>query len=154
MSGDSRTIGAASPGAARPPRRAGNATRLLALLAGLAAIAGVAAIWAGVGTILRGPVAWMALLVALDAALLLRLAGMPAGRERAAFGVAIVAATIIAGGYLYAAAQVGLVLGLRPSESVLRMSPGLAWLYLRANVGALDALWLAAGVALGWRACR
>lgn len=138
----------------RAARSAGTGTRLLAVFAGIAAIAGVAAIWAGVGTLLRGPSPWMALLVALDAALLLRLAGMPPGRERAMFGLAIVAATIVVGGYFYAAAQVGMVLGLRPSESVLRMSPGLAWLYLRANLGALDALWLAGGLALGWRACR
>jgi hypothetical protein len=142
---------AALPGAVRAPTLG---VRVLATLSGLAAVAGVAAIWSGL-TVLRGdPCGWMAIVAALDAALLLRLASFPPGRERAAFAVAITLATVAAAAFLFATAHVGLLLGMRPSESVWKMSVGLARLYVQANTGWVELAWVAAAVAIAWRSSR
>jgi len=135
-------------------RRPSLAIRFLALLAGMAAIAGVAAVWMGVSVMLRGPCSWMAVVAALDAALLLRLASFPPGRERAAIAVAITAATVIFAGFLFATAHVGLLMGMRPSESVWKMSPGLALLYVQANTGLFDLAWVLGALGLAWRTGR
>lgn len=127
---------------------------MIATVSGIAAVAGVAAIWSGVTVMLQSPCAWIAVIAALDAALLLRLASFPPGRERAWFGLVITAATVLAGGFLYATANVGLMLGMRPSESVWKMSIGLAQLFVNANTGWVDYAWVAAALVLAWRTCR
>ncbi|MGQ0801728.1 MAG: hypothetical protein ACT4NL_16640 [Pseudomarimonas sp.] len=126
----------------------------MASVSGIAAVAGVAAIWSGLTVMLRDPCGWMAVLAALDAALLLRLASFPPGRERALFALVITWATAVAGAYLFASARVGLLLGMMPSESIWKMSYSLAYLYVQANTGWVELAWLAAASVLAWWTCR
>jgi hypothetical protein len=138
----------------RQLRQPSTMVRVIAVLSGLAAVAGVAAIWSGLTVMLGGPCGWMAVVAALDAALLLRLASFPAGRERAAFALVITAATVAAGAFLFATAHVGLMLGMRPSESVWKMSLGLASLYVQANTGWVELAWVGAALMIAWLSNR
>jgi len=120
----------------------------------LVAVLGVAAVWSGFSLMFRSNCAWMAVVTALDAALLLRLAAVPPGRARAGWAVAITLATVCAALFAIAAAQIGLLMGFRPADSIWRISPGLAWLYTTSNMGWLDGVWLAAALTLAWRVGR
>lgn len=124
------------------------------LVVALVAVLGVAAVWSGVSLMFRSHCGWMAVVTALDAALLLRLAAVPPGRTRAGWAVGITVATVGVALFVIAAAQIGVLMGFRPSEAVWRISPGLAWLYTATNVGWLDGIWLAAGLGLAWRVGR
>ena len=115
----------------------------LALAACAVAIVGVAAFWAAISLVLGGPCGWMAILAALDAVLLLRLANWPPGRLRILVALGVLALTLPVAGYFLATAQVGRGMGLRPFEALPRMSLELASLYLRANLGWIEALWAA-----------
>ncbi len=126
----------------------------LALAACAVAIVGVAAVWAGVSLITRTQCAWMAPVAALDAALLLRLATMPAGRVRVALALAVTLLTIVAANFLVASAQIGVSMGLRPVEAVSRMSLELAALHAQFNNGWIEAGWYALALVLAWRCAR
>lgn len=128
----------------------------LVLLLGVTVVitAGLSAVWAGVAAITGGIASWMTVIAALDAALILRLASHPPGHRRAALAVGITLLTVLAAAVLVSAAKIGMSLGMRPAEAVSRMSWELVQLYVGANVGWLDALWLLGGCVLAWRAGR
>ena len=130
------------------------ASRWLALAACAVAVIGVAAVWAGLSLITNGPCGWMAVLAALDAILLLRLANWPPGRSRVAVALGVIGLTVICAGYFIATAQIGRMMGMRPYEALPRMSVDLASLYLRANVGWAEALWLMLAGVVGWRGAK
>lgn len=138
----------------RMPTATPRSALFLAALTGIAAVAGVAAIWAGASVMLQSNAPWMALIAALDAALLLRLAGVEPGRLRAGSALAIVLGTSAVAAFFIASVRIGLSLGLRPAEALWRMSGELSWLYVSANAGWSEVLWLLAGCALGWRLAR
>lgn len=131
-----------------------SSTLPLALAACAVAIVGVAAVWAGVSLITRTQCAWMAPVAALDAALLLRLATMPAGRVRVALALAVTLLTIVGANFLVASAQIGVSMGLRPAEAVSRMSLELAALHAQSNNGWIEAGWYALALVLAWRCAR
>jgi hypothetical protein len=141
---------------ANTPRSARLSPFAIALLLAvtLAITAGLSAVWAGVAALTGGIASWMTVVAALDAALVLRLASHPSGRRRAALAVGITLLTVLAAAVLVSAAKIGMSLGMRPAEALGRMSPELVQLYVGANVGWLDALWLLGGCALAWRAGR
>lgn len=126
----------------------------VALAVALVAVAGVAAVWSGLSLVFRGSCGWMAVVTALDAALLLRLAAWPPGRARAGWTVAITLATVVVAWYLIAAAQIGLPMGARPAEAIWKISAGLAWLYTWTNWSWADLAWLVVALGVGWRAGR
>ena len=97
---------------------------------------------------------WMALPAAIDAALLLRLARMPAGWTRAGLAVTATALTIVVANWGIAAAQIGRSMGMLPWESMLRLGPFYAWTL--ANLANLpgDLLWLAAALIVSVIASR
>lgn len=130
------------------------ATLWFALLACAVAVVGVAAVWAGMSLVTRSLCGWMAVIAALDAALLLRLANWPGGRGRALAALAVVVLTVLVAAYFVATAQIGRTLGLRPFEALPRMSLELAALYLRSNAGWVEALWSLSATAVAWRAAR
>jgi hypothetical protein len=130
------------------------ATLWIALCACTIAIVGVAALWAAISLVLGGSCGWMAILAALDAVLLLRLANWPPGRARALVALGVLALTLPVAGYFLATAQVGRGMGLRPFEALPRMSLELASLYLRANLGWIEALWAAFAGLVAWRGAR
>ncbi|MBD8525549.1 hypothetical protein [Pseudomarimonas arenosa] len=135
------------------PQPKATAAWLLTLVA-LAAIAGMSAIWAGAASLSGGNAGWMSLIVALDAVLLLYLAGQPGGQRRILWALAITLATVLAAAALIAAAKIGAGLGLRPAESLGRMSLNLVLLYWQANLGWIELCWVAAGCALAARVAR
>ena len=130
------------------------ASQWLALAACAVAIVGVAAIWTGASLIFRAPCAWIAVLAALDAVLLLRLANWPAGRSRVLVALGVLLLTVLCAGYFIAGAQIGRAMGMRPHEALPMMSVDLARLYLSSNVGWIEALWLALAGVVAWRGAR
>lgn len=129
-------------------------TRLVAFLASFVAIAGVGAIWAGASAITGTQCAWIAILAALDAALLLRLATWPSGSSRAAMAFGITLLTIVCANAFVAAAQIGRIMGLRPYESLPRMSLELTTMHVQTHNGWPELLWYAAALVLAWRLGR
>lgn len=126
------------------------ATKPLALFACVVAVLGVAAVWAGASVLLRGVAAWFAIVAALDAILLLRLANWPRGASRTALAVGVTVATILVAQYFVATAHIGVVMGLRPFESLPLMSGELAWLYSQHNTGVFEWVCYAIAVVLAW----
>jgi hypothetical protein len=130
------------------------ASLLVAITAGLVATAGIAAMWAGIAAITLGQAAWMAIVAALDAALLLRLANWPAGTARAGLATAITVLTIIVANGLVATALIGRAMGLRPYEAMSGMSFELAALHARSNNGTIELVLYVAAIAVAWRLGR
>jgi Mn2+/Fe2+ NRAMP family transporter len=126
------------------------ASKPLALLACAVAIAGVAAIWAGASVLLHEHAAWFAIVGAFDAVLLLRLARWPRSRARAGLAVGVTLATIVVAQYFIATAQIGVVMGLRPVESLPLMSGELVWLYAQHNHGPVEWACYVIAVAAAW----
>ncbi len=127
----------------------------LLLVAVTAAItAGLSAVWAGAAALSGGNAAWMAVVAALDSALLLRLAGHPPGRRRAALGLLITAITVACSAVLVATAKIGMVMGMKPMAALGRISAEMVPLWLGAQVGWLDALWVGAGLLIAWFSAR
>lgn len=113
---------------------------LLALAAGLL---GMTAVWATVATVTGSSQAWLAVVTAIDMALLLRLTGMPAGPMRALAGASATLATCLASYWLMAANQFASILGLPPLESAWRLGPVLALEMTRLGGGWWDVMAIA-----------
>lgn len=129
-------------------------TWLLVLLSSVVAVLGLAAVWAGVSLHFRSPSLWMLTVVTLDAALLLRLAGLPPGRLRLICVALVSVLTVAASVLLVSASQIGMGMGMPAQYALPALSPGLISLYLQTQLGWLDALWLLPAVWLGWRIGR
>ncbi|MFN7781883.1 MAG: hypothetical protein ACK5PG_04015 [Lysobacterales bacterium] len=134
-----------------PSAHIGLGTWLLAAISGSVAVLGLAAVWAGVSLHFGGPSLWMSLVVTLDAALLLRLAGLPAGRTRLVVVGTVSLLTVLAAALLISASQIGMQMGMPAQHALPALSPGLVLLYLSTQVGWVDALWLLPAAWLGWR---
>lgn len=126
----------------------------LALLACAVAVLGVAAVWAGASVLLRASTPWLAIVAALDAILLLRLANWPRGPSRTALAVGVTVATIVVAQYFVATAQIGVVMGLRPFESLPLMSGELAWLYAQHNTGPFEWVCYVIAALMAWAMSR
>jgi hypothetical protein len=114
----------------------------------LLATLGCAAAWILVALATGRQSSWMAVVAAVDAVAVLRIARMPAGAARATAAVAAPLATIALANWGIAAGEIGRSLGMLPWEAAARMGPGYAWtLAVLANAAA-DRLWLLASVAL------
>lgn len=117
-------------------------------------IGGIAAFWSGAGLYWRKPCGWMALIAALDAALVLRLAGLPSGSARGRLALLATALAIPAGAFVVAATCIGLGFGTLPHEAVWRIDPGLVVTWWRLNGSIWDALALPLSLPLAWYAGR
>ncbi|GGA86497.1 hypothetical protein GCM10011521_26240 [Arenimonas soli] len=127
---------------------------LLPALAWVAGVLGMVALWTAVSLALRSPSGWLALVAALDMVLLLRLAAMPAGPARAWAAVAGTALAIALGYWFHAAITMGVMLGLQPVESALRLGPVLAGELLRHTTSAWDIAWAVLALPLAWKLAR
>jgi hypothetical protein len=115
---------------------------------------GFAAAWVLVAFARDRQSSWMAILAALDAVFLLRMARMPPGWPRAALAVAATAFTIALANWGIAAAQIGRSMGLLPWESVIKLGPFYAWTLANLANPPLDLFWLAASLVLAAVASR
>ena len=130
---------------ASPPFAAG-----LLLLASF----GAAAAWVLVAMALDTQASWMALVAAVDAALIVRLARLRPGAMRALYGVLATLLAILAANWGIVAAWLGRSLGLLPGESMLKLGPEFGWLLMRLGNGATDLAWLAAALLVAAFASR
>lgn len=126
-----------------PPRRHVWAGLALALALPL-----VVALWGAVALWLDAPAAWMAVIVAADASVLLSLLRMPAGWARASWALAFLALAVAASLWLMVAGVVGSAFGLLPWESALRLGPVLFEVIAAPWATLANLAWLAAAVAL------
>lgn len=110
----------------------------------------MAALWSAVALWLDAPAAWMAVVVAADASVLLALVRFPPGTRRAAWALVFLALATALSLWVMAAGVVGPAFGLLPWESALRLGPVLfgavAWPWLTLG----NLAWLGAAVALAW----
>lgn len=113
-----------------------------------------ALVWALLAIYLGRQSSWMAVLGAVDSALLLRLGGMPRGTGRAALAVGATAAIILVFNWAIVATQIGMVMGLNPLDSALKLGMHHArTLASLANSG-IDLAWMAAALVLAWLLAR
>ena len=127
---------------------------LLAMSTALLVIAGMAAIWVALAILLKSPCGWMVPIAAIDAALLLRLSGLPKGRGRAAAALGATFSTLAIGGFAVAASSIGRAFGTPPHEALWRIDPTLAWTWWRFNSSGFDFLAAALALPLAWRLGR
>jgi len=128
----------------------GTGAWLLVLACSIVAALGLAAVWMGLGLYFRGLCGWMLVIVAIDAALVMRLAGVPPGGRRLALVAILVLLTTALAAALITASQIGLSMGLPPQEALGRISPGLVSLFFQSQIQPIDALWLLAALTMGW----
>lgn len=114
----------------------------------------MAALWLAATRVVGGSTGWMALVAAVDLALMLRLAAMPPGRARALAAVAGTVLAIALAYWMLAAAEMGRWLGLQPWESATRLGPVLAWELVRHGHGLWDAALALASLPLAWWLAR
>ena len=122
-----------------PPQRSTWLSWALLLLGAF----GFAAIWVLLGLYSDAQNSWMAVLGALDIALMLRLGHWPPGSRRAALGVAATVAMVLLANWGITSGQLGAAFGLEPWESALRLGLQHAWTLAQLANGVGDALWLA-----------
>ncbi|MEO6137848.1 MAG: hypothetical protein ABIP11_04170 [Luteimonas sp.] len=115
---------------------------------------GFAAAWVLVAFARDRQCSWMAILAALDAVFLLRMAKMPPGWPRAALAVAATAFTIALSNWGIVAAQIGRSMGLLPWESLTKLGPFYAWTLANLANPPLDLFWLATSLVLAAVASR
>ena len=120
----------------------------MAILLVLLGIAGCTALWVLVSMVTGRVGSWMAVVAALDAALLLRMARMRPGPWRAAWGALATVATIAASVWIVVAGMLGRMLGLSPWEAAVKLGSHHAWTLAQATHGPADVAWLAAGVVI------
>lgn len=119
------------PAARRPPRWL---APVMLLLGGLAFVL----VWVMLALYLQKQAGWMAWLAALDAALMLRLGGMPRGAGRSILAVLATLAISALALWGIVATQLGFSLGLGPFDSALRLGVHHAWTLTSLANTALD----------------
>lgn len=111
-------------------------------------------IWILLALYLGRPCTWMAVLGAIDAAVILRLGGMRPGITRALWAVAATLAMIAVANWGIAAAQIGMSMGLNPWDSALKLGLGYAWTLIGLANHTIDLVWMAAAVVVAAVAAR
>ncbi len=110
--------------------------------------------WLLVALSLGHQAGWMAILVALESAFMLRLGTFRPGTARALTAVVATAVVILAAQWAIASAQMGMVMGLDVLASSLRMGPRLAWLLSAMANSGLDLACWGVGLVVAWWAAR
>ena len=110
----------------------------VAAAAMLAGLLGVVAVWVTAAVSTDVACGWMALVAALDFALLLRLVRAPGRVARAVVAVAMTVLATAVAAWFIVAAQMGAVVGLDPLTSAARLGPVLAWEYTRLGFAPWD----------------
>ncbi len=111
----------------------------------------VLAIWVSLALYLQRQTGWMALLVALDVVLVLRLGGMAAGTRRAMLAAGVTVAVSALALWTVPATELGFAFGLSPWESALRLGAHHGWTLISLTTTPLDvAALLAAPLLAAW----
>ena len=113
-----------------------------------------AAAWILLATAVGSQCSWMAVLGALDAALLLRLCRARPGWRRATWGMLATAVAIAIANWGIAATHLGKAMGLLPWDSALRLGAGHAWTLLQLANDPVDVAWLGAALVIAAVASR
>ncbi|QHG86203.1 MULTISPECIES: hypothetical protein [Xanthomonas] len=109
--------------------------------------------WLLIALTLGNQAGWMAVLVALEAAWMLRLGTLRRGPLRIGMAVVATALVIVGANWGIASAQFGGPLGLDPWNSAQKMGPHLAWTLLQLATNGFDLLCYATALVLaGWAA--
>lgn len=114
----------------------------------LLGVAGCIALWVLVALATARVSSWMAVVAALDAALLLRMARVRPGVMRAFWGVLATAAVILVSVWTVLGGLLGRMLGLGPGEAASRLGAHHAWTLFQTTHSAADVAWLAAGLVI------
>ena len=120
---------------------------LLPIAATLAGAAGICAAWVAVAALSGSSGSWIAILTALDIALMLRLTHAPAGPLRNAIALFATLGTVAASSHC-AAARVGALVGLEPLASASRLGPALGWQVVQLSLDRVDWVLLIAALPL------
>ncbi len=120
----------------------------LPLLALVAGIAGISAVWVAFAELSGSPCSWLALVAAIDMAVLLRLTHAPASRARMLVAASATALAIALAHWMLAAIQMGGLIGLAPLESAQRLGPSLAWQLAKLRLDRVDWVLLVAALPL------
>lgn len=112
------------------------------------------AIWVLLAVYTGKPCGWMAVLAALDVALMLRWGGMPRGPARVALAVLATTGILVLVNWLTAATQIGFAMGLNPWDSALKLGTGYAWTLAGLANQTADKVWMAVGLVAAAIAAR
>ena len=113
-----------------------------------------AAIWILLAVYTGKPCGWMAVLAALDVALMLRWGGMPRGSARVLVAVLATATIAVLVNWLTAATQIGFAMGLNPWDSALKLGADYAWTLAGLANQTADRVWMGAALLLSALAAR
>jgi hypothetical protein len=123
---------------------------LLTVLCVLIGVLGLAAGWTGAALLTRQQCGWIALVAAVDAAIMLRLANFPSGQLRAALSLGMTLVAIALANYFIVAARLGARMGIEPSESVRLLSLEMAWLLAGYANSVWDLVLIGIAAVLAW----
>lgn len=112
----------------------------------LLASAGAAAAWTLLAVALDTQGAWMAVVAAIDAALVLRFMRVPAGAARIALAVSATLVAIVLANWWIAGTQIGGMLGLLPWDAIPRLGPAHAWTLTGLANSTADLAWYGAAL--------
>ena len=111
---------------------------ILAAAVMVAGLLGAVTVWVTLALLTQRTCGWMALVAAVDFGLLLRLVRAPPGAPRTVLAILATTLACVVSAWLIVAGQLGLMLGLDPISSGLRLGPVLAWEYTRLAFGPWD----------------
>lgn len=135
----------------RSPTQARPALAAALLLLGSA---GIAAVWALLALAWNTQAAWMAVVVAVDALLVLHLARVRRGVLRVALAAGFTALAIALANWWIAGAQIGRMFGLLPWEAIPRTGLHYAWTLSGMANGPMELTWYALALLLALLAAR
>jgi hypothetical protein len=115
---------------------------------------GIAAAWILFSFASSTQASWMAVVAAVDAAVLLRLGRMPAGWLRSLCGVFGTALAIVLANWGIVATQIGNTMGLLPWESLFRLGPQFTWTLTTLVNDRVDLAWWGAALVVAAVASR
>ena len=139
---------------APPPQPQGRPFPVFALVLVALGSAGVAAAWIAAAMLTGSQCSWMAVVAALDAAWLLRLAGATPGTGRMLAGVLSTLAAIALAHWGIVSAHLAGMMGLGFVDTALRLGPSLAWTLSTLANSTIDLALLVLGVLVAAFAAR
>jgi len=121
---------------------------LLPGVALLFGVLGMTAIWVSIAVISNRSCSWLALVTAIDMAVLLRLTNAPEGSLRTLVATFATALAVALSLWFIVATQLGFAFGLLPVASAIRLGPALAWQLSKLSLDRVDMILLLASLPL------